>query len=1173
MPTFTIDSIRDQFATDAAQMLSETLEHARALLKKKPDAPAKRIAELKRHGHSLKGLAGLVSARGLEAWGETLEALATAVDTSKNPGERQALLHCILSTEKAWAQMNEQSLAGDLRGATGTYAGLRAAAPSALREHFKPVDETRDEILTAEGFTAAAAAPSPILPPLMSRATADRTTVLAPSPILPPLRAKKEPGQGVAATPILPTLLAKNPAAPQPPQQPAGPNKSAAAAAPIMPPLKAKAAPTAVEVDAELVEFFVEDAEDQVRSLERAALAWEQGENIPEQQASVRRAYHTLKGAANSVGLTKLGGEFHHAEDYIEKIVDGSVATSRGFFQFLLKSVDQLRAATAVLKAGKPLAWPHDWATALIQIQKTPAAKAAIPATKPAPTQSPAAAATVPTAPAAPATVDAELLSVFVEDATDQIQTLERATTRWEQQDEPGEQRAAARRAFHTLKGAANSVGLTTMGAEFSRAEQLIEGIADGRYPVSLPLFVFLNKAAEQVRAITSQMDLGTAPTWPYDWATEIDSLAHASPMDVDATEPDHILAEAAPESTTIRVDSTRVARLGSLLSEIVTDRRRVENRLDQVRALTNSMRERTTVLNRTVNAFQKQFEFNLLGHQKTTQGPATPSPNNNANTVPTPRAWAASGTTGEFSELEFDRYDEASIMARSLAELANDFDQLLAEWGATLHEMEGDASQFKQTSREIQNAVSNLSLVPFAELAPRLQRVFRDALESEQKEGRLEFTGHETLLDKGLVERVYPALLHVVRNAVAHGLEAPAARTTAQKESTGRVHITCSQVANQIVLRIQDDGAGINEAAVRARGIAMGLLSADETTLRPAQILRLLSHSGFSTAATITDVSGRGVGMDVVRSEIEALKGTIDLSYEPGQGSTWIIRLPLTLSITEGVIISAGPVQYALPMNTVLGGMLLENATLATTEDGTLTGVWNGETLPVINLCDITGTGDPAAATYGLAVSSIDRKAIIAVTKLLGRAELPMKSLDPVTACHPLFESATIDPTGTIVPVLSASALMRLGAHGALRPTAPAETTTPVTSRPTVLVVDDSVSVRRVQTRMLESLGCEVIAAVDGLHALELLREHSFHMILTDLEMPRLNGYELIAEIRSNPAWAATPVIVISSRSADKYVAKAMNLGATSFLFKPFTEAQISTLLDHHIRRTSAAA
>jgi chemosensory pili system protein ChpA (sensor histidine kinase/response regulator) len=187
-------------------------------------------------------------------------------------------------------------------------------------------------------------------------------------------------------------------------------------------------------------------------------------------------------------------------------------------------------------------------------------------------------------------------------------------------------------------------------------------------------------------------------------------------------------------------------------------------------------------------------------------------------------------------------------------------------------------------------------------------------------------------------------------------------------------------------------------------------------------------------------------------------------------------------------------------------------------------------------------------AATYGLAICSLDRKAILGVHQLLGLAELPMKSLDPVTACHPLFESATIDPQGIIVPVLSASALMDAAASG-VRPNLVVNRAAAVmVDRPRVLVVDDSVSVRRVQQRMLESLGCDVVTANDGLHALECLRQHEFHMILTDLEMPRLNGFELIAEIRSNPIWAAVPTIVISSRSADKYVAKAMNLGATSF-------------------------
>jgi chemosensory pili system protein ChpA (sensor histidine kinase/response regulator) len=311
---------------------------------------------------------------------------------------------------------------------------------------------------------------------------------------------------------------------------------------------------------------------------------------------------------------------------------------------------------------------------------------------------------------------------------------------------------------------------------------------------------------------------------------------------------------------------------------------------------------------------------------------------------------------------------------------------------------------------------------------------------------------------------------------------------------------------------------------------------------------------------------------MDVVRSEVEALKGALDLQYTPGHGTAWIIRLPLTLSITEGVIIQSGRQNYALPVNAVLGALILTNTEIQQI-DGKPHANYAGEMLPVIRLGNVLDTDAAETAEYGLAISSLDRKAILLVHQLLGRAELPMKSLDPVTACHPLFESATIDPQGSIVPVLSATAVMDAAASGYRPMKGTAVASIIAVDRPKVLVVDDSVSVRRVQTRMLESLGCDVVAANDGLHALECLREHSFHMILTDLEMPRLNGFELIAEIKSNPTWATVPTIVISSRSADKYVAKAMNLGATSFLFKPFTEAQISSLLNHHIQRTTVAA
>jgi chemosensory pili system protein ChpA (sensor histidine kinase/response regulator) len=1016
MPGFSVSVIREQFQHDTALMLRETLDHARTLAQGEPSAEglAQSLSVMKRHAHSLRGLAGLVDATGLEAWGINLERLLAEVSAGKTVAERAPWLEFLIAAEPTWAAMNEQSGAEDHAAAWKTYQVLHQALPEIVR--CPPL----------RGLTLPSGVPAPSTPPLRVKAeNAPLPGVAAPA--TPVLRVKATPAGGVARldqsdqsdpgpvlapAPRTPPLLAKPvaPAASAPASPMVGPARVAT------PKLKTKAAaPQMQSADAELMSFFIEDAEDQIRTLERATLRWEQGEAPAEQRAAVRRAFHTLKGAANSVGLSELGLEFHHAEDYVETLGENKLKASPRFFAFLLSAVDQLRGLLQTLRAQNAPNWTHHWTRTL---------------------------------------------------------------------------------------------------------QELAQGTEE------------------------------TMPEWE----------AEAAP------DPNELVAEedvASQENTTIRVDSSRVAHLGSLLSEIVTDRRRVENRLDQVRSLTAAMRERTAVLNRTVTSFQQQFEFNLIGQNTASAAAGKMVPQ---AVVAAPSA-GREGASAEFSELEFDRYDEASLLARSLAELASDFDQLLGEWSATLNAMEADAGQFKQTSRQVQNAVTNLSLVAFQELGPRLQRVFRDALAGQPKEARLEFIGAETLLDKGLVERVYPALLHLIRNAVAHGIEPGATRSARGKEPLGRVKVTCAQVANQIVIKVEDDGNGVDIERVRAQAIRQGLLAESAEPLRPAQVLRLLCHAGFSTAETVTGVAGRGVGMDVARAEIEALKGGLDLNYVPGIGTTWTIRLPLTLSITEGVIMASGPQQYALPINAVLGGIIVAPEDVQRAE-GRSTVLYAGESVPLIDLAGLLGT--PAEeAGYGLVISSLDQKAVLLVRALLGRAELPMKALDPVTACHPLFESASIDPQGGIVPVLSAAALIA-HAHvdGRTRGRQSAARSAETVERPAVLVVDDSVSVRRVQERMLVGLGCEVTLANDGLHALECLREKSFHMILTDLEMPRLNGFELISEIRSHPAWAATPVIVISSRSANKYVTKAMNLGATSFLFKPFSEAQITQVLDHHVKR-----
>jgi chemosensory pili system protein ChpA (sensor histidine kinase/response regulator) len=1086
---FSIDEIREQFTADMAMIRRESVAAASAIGSETSNNTLESLEVIQRHGHTLKGIAGMVNAQGLRAWGDGMEKLGEYA-RGWLPESRKFIFRSIAAQDNTWEELTRLTLAGNMQEALELYHQHRKTLPEEIQGYFMLVSVVGEN-------------PTLIAPPLPSLR-------LKPSSELPNL-----------VYPQLPPLAAAQPLPVSAPQE-TGNNT---VAAPITPKLKAaksrpgpaQAAPVAAPTEAEGASVLL--ASPALPNLRHAA---PQGtENLP-LATPLMPPLHGKDGV-------------HHEGE---------------------------QAAPPPLKELLPSAvTPH-----LRTKESAPAiAAAVIPGLKVKTNRRP-----VPApAPAEPG-VDLELLEYFQQDAEEQVRSMERAVLRWEKQEDVPQQIQAVRRAYHTLKGAANSVGLTTLGKDFHAAEDYIQDVTAGKKPASPALFQFLLRSVDQLRDLMGVLKAGQQPRWQHQWAQELVQLESGNaPAQLawDAPEPvalefevEEDFAVANAHELQVRVDAGRVNELGSLLSQVVTDRRRVEDRLTQFRKLTTALQERTGVLNRVIGTFQKQFEFQLIGQQQA----ASPF----SKTAETRLGASERALTDEFSELEFDRYDEASILSRSLAEIASDLDQLLGDWGQTLHDMEGDSSQFKQTSREIQEAVGHLTLVAFDDVAPRLQRVFRDAAELEKKEVRIDFRGTTTRLDKGLVERAYPALLHLVRNAVAHGIEPAERRQGLGKEPVGRVTVSCSQVANQILICVEDDGGGIDELAVRKKAFDLGLWHDEAQEMSANQLLRVLCHAGFSTVTEVSELAGRGVGMDVVRAEIDAMNGSLELDYQVGFGTRWSLRLPLTLSISEGVVIRAGKQRYALPLNSVLAGVSLEPDLISRAADGSEQMLFQGQQIPLLRLSKILQVGDGQQNERGLVIASVDKCIALTVDELIGRSELPIRPLDAFTACHPLFESGTIDASGEILPILAPHMLVKLSgllATAAFTLAAP-EARLHV-ERPQVLVVDDSVSVRKVQQAMLQGLDCDVVTAVDGLDGLDKLRSQSYDIILTDLEMPRLNGYELIAEIRSNPAWARTPVIVISSRTTDKHVARAMNLGATSFLFKPFNESQIRLLIDKYVR------
>jgi chemosensory pili system protein ChpA (sensor histidine kinase/response regulator) len=916
--------------------------------------------------------------------------------------------------------------------------------------------------------------------------------------------------------------------------------------------------PSSPAIDRDLAQAFVMDANEQLESLETAVLTWEKGGDDEEQRNAAYRAYHTLKGAANSIGLTAVGAQIHHVEALLDAAGNGGVSQKKEMFSFLLATVDQLRKYSGELTNSPDAAWTLDWAQTVASLTGGMIAQPKQAQSEAKPAQD----------------FEAELTKAFALDARDQAQQLEQAILDWERNNNPAEQIQATYRVFHTLKGAANSVGLKDLGDNFHAIESLLDRIGkSGILQPPTEVITFFLASVDDLTKFAAEVERNPKSVWPHDWKAE---SARLGALLGDAGTSDAIAlpvvdeADVAPvQADYIRVEAARIRKLLNQVGEQVVERNRFASKLDraiQLRQLLGGNRQR---LVRLVENFQDQFEYSSArarsGGAGALRGMIQPPPSVGSN---------GSGTD-EFSELEFDRYDEYNMLSRQLTEVADDLGQVTVELERLIESFRNDEQRFAANSKLMQQDITTLTSQPIEGLFRRLDRIFRDAVQSEQKDAALKFEGIGATLDRSIIDRLYTPLLHIVRNAVAHGLETPEEREATGKPRQGTVTVGASQSSNQIIITIKDDGRGVDAAKVLARAKERGLINAEVSDLPMEKVLDVLFTPGFSTAAEVTSIAGRGVGLDVVKKEIESINGSVSMETETGSGTTWRLQLPLTLAVSEAVIVGLGSQEYAIPLNFVTTGMLLTTNQIFV-RDGTEFYNVAGEDLRLIRLARLFGGEEEIADPRGVILSVGDQRCVLMVDRVPARREIVVKGFDPLLARHSFLEGATLDSEGRPVLILSAPALIRFSGAVA-RVDAPKVAAVLGSAVPsirkgerksgklTALVVDDSLSVRTVQDRLLSELGLEVVLASDGLDALDKLRVREVDIIFTDLEMPRMNGYDLISTVRSNSSWANIPMVLVTSRAGQKHLDKAKELGCNGFLVKPFTQDDLAAQLSEH--------
>ena len=515
-----------------------------------------------------------------------------------------------------------------------------------------------------------------------------------------------------------------------------------------------------------------------------------------------------------------------------------------------------------------------------------------------------------------------------------------------------------------------------------------------------------------------------------------------------------------------------------------------------------------------------------------------------------------------DFDPLELDRYSNIQQLSRALAESANDLSSLKDLLQSLTTEAESLLVQQSRVTAELQDGLMRTRMVPFERNVPRLTRLVRQIAKEADKRAELAVEGASGELDRQVLDKMLPPFEHMLRNAVVHGIESSDERQEVNKPATGRITIRLHREGTEMVIDVSDDGKGLDVDAIRRKAYELDMLKPD-SKVTDEEIMELILTPGFTTASKVTQSAGRGVGMDVVANEVKKLGGSLRISSVTGQGSNFTVRLPFTLAITQALIVRTGEEVYALPLPSVEGVARIPRGELENLLSQSEPSYQYGEETYKFRHLGMYLGGQAAKLPKDepfipvILVRAGEFSAALLTDEMISSREIVVKSIGPQLASIRGISGATILGDGRIVLILDIGALVRTGAPVVeLEKAAP----TPVDDRPLAMVVDDSITVRRVMERFLQRNGLRVVTAKDGLDAISVMAEHKPDIILLDIEMPRMDGYEFASHVRNDDRVSDVPIIMVTSRVGDKHRARAIELGVNDYLGKPYRD---SALLD----------
>jgi chemosensory pili system protein ChpA (sensor histidine kinase/response regulator) len=990
------------------------------------------------------------------------------------------------------------------------------------------------------------------------------------------------------------------------------------------------------QVKPEVLAGFIDEAKGYLPHIQQALEAFRADTSRRDFSEDIYRPMHTIRGAAAMVGLSSLSHIAHHLELALEELALGQLPLHEDFTLLLSQVIDSLPTFldAKLSNSFDEQAWVIEGVRLCRLLRCLPDApdpdleqlleeiRQGCPSLPRQPEHDPLPSASLIPLPTRdepsdlpdlsigsdileepPSTgfdaqedVAPELVEVFALEAEEHLRTISTMLPVLEQEPQNREALQEIRRSAHTLKGAAGMVGFHQITQLAHRMEDLLDLLFEGSLsvtPENIQLLFASNDVLEDMA--TGKKETARAHALFAKYAELLPNEEDQGPplesantfsiinpgRDEEPTTPEGISAEESDNPTLraarkqgpfVRIPIERLDELTKLVSELVINRTTFEQRMADLVRQADDLEPSTGRLKNVSYKLQTGYEASALGSSggsKTTD--AEPRSIN--------RLLATYQTHG-FDDLQFDRYTEFHLLTRELAETTTDIQTTTGELRHVIGDFEGCLTRQTRLTGEIEDKLMRLRMVPLATLATRLQRTVRNAADQKNKLVDLTLEGETTELDKTMLEQMVDPFMHLLRNAVDHGIEPSEVRLMKAKPEKGTIRLRAFQEGGQVVIQVKDDGAGVDLRALRATAVARGFVEAGNAdNLTEEDLHALLFMPGFTTAQELSEISGRGVGLDIVKAQVTKLKGTISLQAQPGVGTTFTIRLPLTLAITRALLIKSHQETFAIPLDAIREIQRLDRTEIDYLGDAPVARIGGG-IYPLISLDKVLTLKHPSDNSVSrppvLLLNAGVKRVALLVDHIVGGKEIVVKNLGSHLRHVRGISGATLMGNGSVVLILNPADLVRdsSAVRAPHKPAAPSVWPERVSETVTVMVVDDSQSVRRVMTGLIQGAGWKSIAAKDGLEALELLHQSPAppDLVLLDVEMPRMDGYQLLSNLRAQKPYQQLPVIMVTSRAGEKHRRKALELGASGYVIKPFQEEALLNIIRHLVQESRQA-